>query len=102
MEIKVRLEIARPSDDGCAILLAIGHWPDWTPSVTEVERLDRSASGIGSRVRIRQPRLKAMVWRVSEFNQGRFFTSETRSPGLFIVAVMKSKPVRLVRRPSCR
>src|SRR5262245_16896058 len=86
MEIKVSVEVTRPPDVVWPVLVDIERWPDWTPSITEVERLDQSPLGIGSRVCIRQPRLKTMVWRVSEFNQGRFFTWETRSPGLFIVA----------------
>jgi uncharacterized membrane protein len=92
MEIEVRVEIDKPPDVVWPVLVDIERWADWTPSITAVERLDRSAFGIGSRVRIRQPRLKTMVWRVSQFNQGRLFTWEARSPGIFIVAQHEVKP----------
>ena len=54
--------------------------------MTSVENIDGSAFGIGSRLRIRQPKLKTLVWRVSEFQQGRMFSWEARSPGLCIVS----------------
>jgi len=81
MQIEVQVEIHRPPDVVWPVLVDVEHWPEWTPSVTGVERLDESAFGIGSRVRIRQPKLKSMVWRVSEFSPGRLFTWDTRNVG---------------------
>jgi len=64
----------------------VERWPEWTPSVTAVERLEQSAFGIGSRVRVRQPKLKALVWQVSEFQPGHRFTWEARSVGIYAAA----------------
>jgi uncharacterized membrane protein len=85
MDIEARIEIVAPPDVVWPVLVDVERWPEWTESITSLERLDRAAFGIGSRVRIRQPKLKPVVWRVSEFQEGRFFTWETRSVGLFTV-----------------
>ena len=92
MKIEVSVEILRPPDVVWPIIVDVERWPDWTASITKLERLDRSAFGIGSSVRIRQPKLKTMVWRVSEFQQGRLFTWETRSAGLSTVARHAIRP----------
>ncbi len=41
---------------------------------------------IGSRARIRQPKLLPAVWRVTELEEGRAFTWVTRSPGVRVKA----------------
>src|SRR5262245_56343418 len=86
MNIEMSVEIDRPPEVVWPVLVNVEHWPDWTSSIAKVERLDRSAFGVGSRVRVRQPRLKTMVWQVSEFDKGRLFAWEAQSPGFFIEA----------------
>lgn len=44
------------------------------------------ALGLGSAVRIEQPRLPAAVWRVTAFQPSSSFTWTNRSPGLTTVA----------------
>ena len=92
VQIEVQVEIHRAPDVVWPVLVDVERWPEWTPSVTAVERLDQSAFGIGSRVRIRQPKLKTMVWRVSEFSQGRLFTWDTRNVGSSTVGSHEIKP----------
>src|SRR5678815_391953 len=86
MEIKVRIEIDRPPHVVWPIMAEVERWPDWTPTVSEVKRLDAAPLGLGSRVRVRQPRLRPLVWQVSNFIDGRAFTWEARTPGFFVVA----------------
>jgi len=83
MRIEVSIQIFRPPDAIWPVMVDVERWPNWTPSVSTLERLDSGPFGLGSRVRIRQPKLKAMTWRVTEFKPGRFFTWETRSPGVY-------------------
>jgi len=83
---EVSIEIDRPPDTVWSILTDLERWPEWTASVTGIERLDRAAFGMGSRVRIRQPKLKTMVWEVSEFQRGRLFSWHARSIGISVVA----------------
>jgi hypothetical protein len=61
-------------------------WPEWTRSMTSIKRLDSGKFGLGSEVRIQQPKLRTLVWRVSEFVEGRVFAWEAQSSGLYIRA----------------
>jgi uncharacterized membrane protein len=86
MKIEVSVEINRPPDVVWPVLLDVERWPEWTASMTEIERMDQSAIGVGCSLRIRQPRLKTMVWRVAELQEGRLLTWETRGVGVSIAA----------------
>src|SRR6476646_653746 len=86
MEISVSTEIESSPNAVWPVLIDVERWPEWTPSISRVERLDRSPFGMGTRVRIYQPKLKTMVWQVSEFKPGRQFIWEARSRGIFVVA----------------
>src|SRR5262245_38970121 len=48
VQIEVQVEIDRRPDAVWPILVNVERWPEWTPSVTAVERLDQSAFGLGS------------------------------------------------------
>src|SRR5580700_6040354 len=61
----------------------IERWPEWNPTVTSLERLDTGPLTVGSRARIRQPKLRPAVWQVTELDaNGRSFTWSTRSPAV--------------------
>ena len=92
MRIETSVEIFRHPDAIWPVMLDVERWPEWTSSISKLERLDPGPFGLGSRVRIRQPKLKAMTWRVSEFEPGRFFTWETRSPGVYTTGRHEIRP----------
>jgi len=82
MKTEVSIEISKPPDVVWPILVDVERWPEWTPSMTKLERLDPAPFGVGSRVRIQQPKLKPLVWRVSEFDLGRSFTWKAQALGI--------------------
>jgi carbon monoxide dehydrogenase subunit G len=68
------------------VLRDVGRWDEWTPTVTSIERLDGGPLSVGSRVRIRQPRLPPAEWRVTALEEGKSFTSVTGSSVVRVTA----------------
>lgn len=68
------------------VLFDVVRWPDWTPTIRSVERLDDGVFRVGSRARVRQPKLPAATWQVSDVVDGRSFTWEASGPGMRTVA----------------
>lgn len=86
------VDIAAAPERVWAVIADVERWPEWTPSVTRVERLDGGPLAVGSRVRIRQPKLLPVVWQVTELREGQGFIWVTRSPGVRVVARHSVEP----------
>jgi|SRR5215831_124664 len=82
-----------------SVLLDVERWPDWTSSVTKVQRMDIGALTLGSRTRIWQPHLRPAVWQVTSLDeQRRVFAWTTRSPGVKIVGRHQIEAVKNLSR----
>ena len=92
MRIETSIEVLKTPDVIWPVMVDVERWPEWTSSISMIERLDSGPFGLGSRVRIRQPKLKVMTWSVKEFELGRFFTWETRSPGIYVTGRHEIRP----------
>ena len=68
------------------VMADVVRWPQWTPTITSVERLDDGEFGVGSRARVRQPKLPPASWEVTELVAGRSFTWEATGPGMRTIA----------------
>jgi uncharacterized membrane protein len=71
------------------VLYDVARWPEWTPTVDSVERIDDGPFGLGSCARLRQPKLPQAEWQVTEVSQvmaGHSFTWEARGPGMRTIA----------------
>jgi len=69
-----------------SVLLDVERWPEWTTSVTRIQRMEVGPLTLGSRTRIWQPRLMPAVWRVSSLDERRcIFAWTTRTFGAKII-----------------
>jgi uncharacterized membrane protein len=60
----------------------VERWPEWTETVDTLELLDPGPLKVGSRARIKQPRLPVAVWQVTELVDGSHFVWESKAPGV--------------------
>jgi uncharacterized membrane protein len=60
----------------------IERWPSLTPYVTAARRLDEGPLRLGSRARLKQPRMPEMTWEVTELSPRARFSWQARSPGV--------------------
>jgi uncharacterized membrane protein len=80
--VSVPVSIDAPPEKVFAVLCAVERWPEWTSSMSSVQRLQSGPFGVGSSARVRQPRLRPAIWQVTQLENQRNFTWTTRSPGL--------------------
>jgi carbon monoxide dehydrogenase subunit G len=80
----ISVDIAATPQRVWEVLTDPERWPEWTPSVTSVELLDRPLT-LGSRARIVQPGLSPATFRVTRFDAGKSFTWVTGIPGILVV-----------------
>jgi Polyketide cyclase / dehydrase and lipid transport len=69
-----------------AVLSDVERWPEWTPSVRSIQRLDGGPLASGKKARICQPKLPPADCQVTALHEGSSFTWVTRSPGLSVTA----------------
>jgi uncharacterized membrane protein len=86
MRFETTVAIAAPAERIWSTWLDVERWPKWTASVESAQRLDDGELGVGSRVRVRQPKMRAALWEVTDLQPGRSFTWQARSGGLLMVA----------------
>ena len=81
-EVEIRVPPARV----WSVLLDVERWPEWTTSVSRVQRMEVGPLSMGSRTRIWQPRLRPAVWCVTSLDdRRRVFGWTTRTLGVKIV-----------------
>ena len=81
-EFTTTIDIAAAPAAVWRVLADVERWHEWTASIRRIERLDTAAIGVGSRVRIEQPRLRAAVWTVTDWRPELGFSWVSRNPGV--------------------
>ncbi|HEX6249145.1 MAG TPA: SRPBCC family protein [Nocardioidaceae bacterium] len=87
MRNETTVTVSAPCEKVWDVMTDVECWPEITESVTSVEKLDPGPLHVGSRVRIRQPRLPAAEWVVTEVVERSRFTWESTAPGVRSTAV---------------
>jgi len=85
-DFSIVVDIKASPDEVAVVLFDVERWPEWTSTMTSVRRLDEGLLAVGSRARIRQPKLLPAVWQVTELDAGRGFNWVTQSLGLQLKA----------------
>lgn len=77
MHLRDELLVHAPVQRMWALTVDVERWPEATPTMTEVTRLDDGPFGVGSKARIKQPAQSARVWTVTRLEEPSCFEWET-------------------------
>ncbi|HEU4946551.1 MAG TPA: SRPBCC family protein [Kribbella sp.] len=82
MHFESSVTVQAPAERVWEVFSDVRRWSEWTPTIDSVERLDDGPLRIGSRARIRQPKLPVATWEVTELVDGEYFAWVSRGPGI--------------------
>ncbi|WP_433216549.1 SRPBCC family protein [Microtetraspora malaysiensis] len=85
MHFESRIKIAANPERVWEVFSDVERWPEWAESVTSVELAEPGPLKVGSRAKIKQPKLLTAVWEVTELVEGEYFAWVSRSPGVRVV-----------------
>jgi uncharacterized membrane protein len=92
VKTQTSVAIAAPAATVFNTWIDVERWPEWTASVTRMTVLDPGPLHVGSRVRVQQPRLPTVVWRVDKLEQDRAFVWSSSNIGVTTVASHELTP----------
>jgi hypothetical protein len=94
MQFSITTEVDAPAEVVFAVLGEVERWPEWTPTVTRVERLGDAGAplAVGGRLRIVQPKVPPAEWTITALEPGRGFRLVSRSPGATVEAHHRAEP----------
>jgi uncharacterized membrane protein len=76
------ISIDAPPERVWSVMTDVERWPEWTATVAEAKRLDDGDFRLGSKARLKQPRIPALTWTVTAMEEDRFFEWRTGAPGV--------------------
>ena len=85
-QFSISIDIDAPADRVYEVMSDTDRWPEWTPSVTSIKRLDSGPFVVGSRAVIRQPKFPPALWTVTAIDGHRSFTWSNQAPGIKVIA----------------
>jgi hypothetical protein len=81
----VSIDIAAPAERVAAVMKDTDRWPEWTPTVNWIRRLDSGDFRVGSRAIISQPKFPPAFWKVTRIEPLGFVWVSV-APGMRVVA----------------
>jgi uncharacterized membrane protein len=82
MHYRTEIEIDAPVEVIWRIMSDVERWSEWTASIDTIERLDDGPFAVGSKAKVKQPKLPEAEWTVTDLQDGRAFTWEASGPGM--------------------
>ena len=86
MKLENQKHIDAPKSIVWSVTEDVERWPEWTPTVESIKRLDEGPFTVGSTALIKQPGMSEAKWRVTALAVGEGFSWETSIRGIHIVA----------------
>src|SRR4051812_1135693 len=75
------------------VMSDVDRWPEWTASVTHVQRIGGQPLAVGSRAIIEQPKFPPATWKVTELKPGSHFAWVSANPGLRVTGGHRVEPI---------
>ena len=82
----ISIDIDASPEQVWAVMSDIERWHEWTASVSSVRKIDPGILAVGTRARIRQPKLPPSFWRVTALEPNRGLTWISKGPGVRVTA----------------
>jgi hypothetical protein len=92
MQFQISVHIDATPAAVWAGLIDVERWPDWTPSMNSVRRLEPGPLALGSSALVEQPALPPAVWKVNAITPGESFTWRSRVRGVSNIATHSIRP----------
>ena len=92
MQLAESISIAAPPERVWAVILDVERWPEWTQSMTRLERLQPGDLAPGSKVKVTQPKLPVNVYEVTAVEPDRYLEWRVSKPGFSVVAGHRVEP----------
>lgn len=92
MRLEQTVDIEAAPDTVWATIKDVERWHEWTESINSVELLDGASLAVGSKARVRQPKLPPAVWTVTDVQEGREFSWKARGPGFTSTGIHRVEP----------
>jgi uncharacterized membrane protein len=86
VEREETIHVEAPPDRVWVVYADVEKWPEWTPAMQRIERLEDGPLALGSTARIQAKGSPDSVWTVTELTEGRSFTWESTARGVKVVA----------------
>ncbi|GAA2740373.1 MULTISPECIES: SRPBCC family protein [Kitasatospora] len=93
MRYEVTVNVAAAPERVWTVLADIEGWPRWAVSKAGVRLLSDGAVAVGSEAEVRQPKLAAEVWQVTEMEAGRSFAWRSLNPAFTTISTHRIEPL---------